>query len=382
MNKNTLADTLLEKQRSLLNSRDQTHCFVGFDGFTDEIISVVESRENAKNFTPFAKISDFAQRLQDAAGKSCNIELIVRQKKIGGNAPIMANALVEGGHRITLAGMIGTKETIEPLFLPLAERCEEVFALAPSGHSDALEFNDGKIILGKLEHLKRLTADEIIAKVGREKFFELLQRSDLFVCANWTMLPFMNELWRIIIQQMCPKLTPKKRYLFVDFADPSKRSDADLHEALRFLGIMNQSYQVTLGLNTAEGQRIGRVLGLSSKSETREEIEQLAEEIRQKTTLSQIVIHARTFAAGSDKKQTLSVLGPHIEHIAFTTGGGDNFNAGYCNALLYGLDLEAQLLAGVATSGFYIEQGKSPTMEGLAIFLRSWDKSRDNKRNI
>ena len=87
------------------------------------------------------------------------------------------------------------------------------------------------------------------------------------------------------------------------------------------------------------------------------------------------MIHARTFAAAAEAKNSYLVEGPHIPRPLFTTGGGDNFNAGFCNALLYHLNTEAALLSGVATSGFYIQSGKSPTMEELAFFLRTWDKS-------
>ncbi len=43
-------------------------------------------------------------------------------------------------------------------------------------------------------------------------------------------------------------------------------------------------------------------------------------------------------------------------------GAGDHFNAGYCNGLLCGMDIEDCLLAGVGNSGFYIRYARSPTI--------------------
>ena len=66
---------------------------VGFDGFIDEIVHVVDKRLDSKNYTRIETISALAKRIERASGLSTNIELVPVTKKIGGNGPIMANAL-------------------------------------------------------------------------------------------------------------------------------------------------------------------------------------------------------------------------------------------------------------------------------------------------
>lgn len=46
---------------------NQLKAFIGLDGFVDEILHVVDKRENAENYQRLSKISQFAGRLAAAA---------------------------------------------------------------------------------------------------------------------------------------------------------------------------------------------------------------------------------------------------------------------------------------------------------------------------
>src|ERR1700756_3385551 len=117
--------------------------FIGMDGFVDEIIQVVDKRADAENFQRLPTIAALAERLAGAAGKSTNIELVNQITKLGGNGPIMANALASFGLRVTYLGTLGYP-TLHPVFQPFSQRAE-VYSIAEPGHTDALEFQDGKI---------------------------------------------------------------------------------------------------------------------------------------------------------------------------------------------------------------------------------------------
>src|SRR3954470_10791108 len=79
------------------------------DGFVDSIISVVDKRHNPKKFQPIASIDSFGKRVVAAAGQSANFEMWVNLQKLGGNGPIMANALAGFGigKGVTYVGMVG-----------------------------------------------------------------------------------------------------------------------------------------------------------------------------------------------------------------------------------------------------------------------------------
>ena len=78
--------------------------FIGLDGFVDEILHVVDQRESATAFRRVETIADFGARISSAAGRSANIELVRQRTKLGGNGPIMANALATFGLQVTYLG--------------------------------------------------------------------------------------------------------------------------------------------------------------------------------------------------------------------------------------------------------------------------------------
>jgi sugar/nucleoside kinase (ribokinase family) len=55
---------------------------------------------------------------------------------------------------------------------------------------------------------------------------------------------------------------------------------------------------------------------------------------------------------------------------AILTGGGDNFNAGFCYSLFYGFDLFQSLIVANAVSGYYVKTGISPDVNVLIDFLK------------
>ena len=142
--------------------------FVGLDGFVDEILHVVDKRMDARHYESVPTIARLAERIAEAAGKSTNIELVNQITKLGGNGPIMANALAGFGMKVTYLGNLGYPH-LHPVFHEFARRAE-VYSIAEPGHTDALEFDDGKIMLGKHSSLKEVNWTNILARFGRDKF--------------------------------------------------------------------------------------------------------------------------------------------------------------------------------------------------------------------
>ncbi len=99
-----------------------------------------------------------------------------------------------------------------------------------------------------------------------------------------------------------------------------------------------------------------------------------AQEIRKKLNISQVVVHATDFALSCSETACAIVDGPYCAHPKLSTGGGDNFNAGYCMGSILEMSQAEALLLGTATSGYYVRQAKSPTLSNLATFLQDWAK--------
>src|SRR5712672_3444835 len=179
-----------------VNRTGQMSAFVGLDGFVDEILHVVDKRENAERYVRLPRIEQFAGRLAAAAGHSTNVELVSQLTKLGGNGPIMANALASFGLKVTYLGILGYPN-LHPVFADFASRAE-VHSIAEPGYTDALEFEDGKIMLGKHQSLKQMNWENIKSRFGHDKFVAKFSSADLIGFVNWTMLTGMSDIWSAV----------------------------------------------------------------------------------------------------------------------------------------------------------------------------------------
>src|SRR5438132_11612641 len=92
---------------TLVGPASHLRAFVGLDGFVDEILHVVDKRESAEKYQRLPTIAQIAERLAAAAGRSTNVELVGQLTKLGGNGPIMANALASFGLKVAYLGTHG-----------------------------------------------------------------------------------------------------------------------------------------------------------------------------------------------------------------------------------------------------------------------------------
>jgi hypothetical protein len=279
----------------------------------------------------------------------------------------MANALASLGVTVTYIGNLGFP-TIDPVFQPLAERAT-VISIGEPGHTDALEFDDGKLMLGKHQTLQEVNWDNLVGRVGRERLKELMSGSQLIAMVNWTMLPHMSRIWAKMLDEVIPNPERHKRRLFIDLADPEKRTHHDILDALKLLQRFQDQVDVILGLNLKESLEIADVLGLPGRTDPEAAIEDNARAIRQELGLACVVIHPRRGAAAAIEGESTSFAGPFVQQPKISTGAGDHFNAGFCLGRVLGFGLPESLCAGVATSGYYVRTAHSPTATELADFI-------------
>lgn len=344
--------------------------FVGVDGFVDEIIHAVDKRESAEKFERIRTMKQFAERIAAAAGKSTNIELATQHTKLGGNGPIMANALASLGLKVSYLGALGYP-TINPVFKEFAKRVE-THSIAEASHTDALEFDDGKLMLGKMTPLKEINWANIQSRFGREKFAAKFGQSDLVGFVNWTMIPYMSELWDSLLNELCASFSGTRRKIFFDLADPEKRTRADILHALALITRFEKHFDVILGLNEKEGFEIAKVMGLRVEANSPKELAALACEMSRILKINTLVIHPVSYALAVSAGESQIVEGPFIPKPLITTGAGDHFNSGFCLGKLLGFDNAMSVLTGVTTSGYYVRTAQSPTISQLAEMMQNW----------
>ena len=340
---------------------------IGLDGFVDEIIAVVDKRSSPKDFTRVPTIKAFGEKIVAASGQSANYEFVTTLQKLGGNGPIMANALAAIGFGVTYVGALGYP-AVHPVFDDLAHRAE-VLSFSQPGYTDALEFTDGKLMLGKHFTLAAVNWDNLLARVGKDKLTARCDAATLIAMTNWTMLANMTDILSNLLSQIVPHLSAKTRTFFIDLADPEKRRAEDIRDILHLLTQYSKKFNVILGLNHKEAIQVCSALGLATGVEQETNLEKSAAAIREKLALHTVVIHPRKGAAGADSTGTAWFAGPFVKEPKLSTGAGDNFNAGFVTGRLLGLNLEESLCAGCGTSGYYVRNAGSPSVAQLAAFV-------------
>ena len=347
----------------------QTRAVIGLDGFVDRIIRVVDKKQRDGSETYLQKIPDFGARILAAAGKSTKFELSIQQIKLGGNGPIMAGALASFGVPLTCIGNLGDPEP-HAVFQPMKRFCK-LLTIADAGYTDALEFDDGKLMLSSQQACEQVTWNTIERVIGKEAFLRLLDEANFIALNNWSALPHMSEIWKRCQAEVCPSLSKKNRHLFFDLADPGFRLAEDIREALDLIAKFESFFSTTLGLNQKEAAEVAEILNLTIKgNDDREYVQRSAEAIRSKLGIHGVVVHATAFAAAASTKRSALIDGPFAEKPLISTGAGDHFNAGYNLGQILGGELEECLQLGVATSGYYVRTAQSPSLLELRSFLQ------------
>jgi sugar/nucleoside kinase (ribokinase family) len=358
-----------------------SRALIGFDGFIDSIIRPVDRRRSmrAEDFEAIGTIPAFADRCAAAAGKSANIELHVVERRFGGNGPLMAGAMAQLGAAVTYVGAVGQPDapgTLHPIYEPLAQRCRRVIAIGPPAETDALEFADGKLMLGKPANVQLVNWELLARTVGLGELTRLIEEAATLAVVNWVMLGGVESIWRGLIDHVLPGLSPRPgRRVFIDLADPAKRGDADLVRALGLLREMDRLVPVTLGLNQAEAERLAAVLGIDlyagpGNQSLGSAMRHAAEAIRAAASLSCCVVHPREGAAGATAHESAWFEGPFTPRPRISTGAGDHFNGGFAAARALGLPLDESLAVGCGTSGAYVRDAQSPDRARLVEFLQ------------
>lgn len=345
----------------------------GFDGFVDTILHAVAERRSSTEYSRVTTLQAFSEQVLAASGgRNINIEVVPRLTKIGGNGPILAQALAHFGIPVSYIGCLGFPE-LHPVFHEFAKKVN-AFSIAEPGYSDAIEFTDGKLICGKQQSVSDISWQSVLQQLPVSQLSDLVRHAGLIAFLNWGIVFSMTEMMNAFLHQIGDHLPGPRKPFFIDPADPSKRSAQDI---LRFVEVLQRlagKFQVYLGCNLRESTFIARAVGLAAPPGAPQEVLAYSKQLRDRLGIEAVVIHWSQYAVGNDAGSAAFVEVPYTDNPQISTGAGDHFNAGFCLGRLLGGDLDANLQLGVATSGYYVREAKSPTLAQLTGFVESLPK--------
>lgn len=338
---------------------------VGFDGFVDSITKVVEN--GGDNPSYFDSIDSFADHIKSRAEKSCTLELELQTVKLGGNMPIMSSAFSSLGVNTYCVGAMGENE-IEPIFQDNLSNNSTIYSFANPGLSTALEFNDGKVMIAQMDGLKTVTWENMKNKLGIDKIRELFFQSDIVAMLNWSEVPYTDTIWRGILSEILLESPPKDKWMIFDLSDCARKNNEDVRSAIELINSFARYYKVVLSLNDNEFNLVKRGMEIET-DKTAEALQKMFEA----SELECLVLHSRSFSMGINKDGIYKAGTNLIEKPELSTGGGDNFNAGFVLALCIGMKLELSLIIANAISSFYVRHGRSPLLDEFCTHIKEWE---------
>ncbi len=371
----SLIQQTIDKLSALATQELPYQMFVGFDGYLDYIQHVVKSKDSIGKSTYFETITDLSKHLQTLAGKSGQLEVSTQEIKIGGNAPILANALASLGIKNYCFGAMGFPQ-LHAEFKSMHPLCE-LITFGMSGVTHAMEFKDGKLMFSDLGTFERVNWNYLKSIIGIDRFYTCIAKSQVVALVDWVNLPQATDIWRGMLAEVVRPLgNPNKHFLF-DLCDPSKKSTEDIIQVLHLISEFANLGTVTLGMNENETRKVWlalKGLPLSSSDANEQDLREITSFIYDALQIQYLLVHPTTYTLVCDKNGLQEIKGREVTQPKVLTGGGDNLNAGYCLGILAGFELGQCALLGMATSGAYIQNGHSPSIQELINYLEIMKK--------
>jgi sugar/nucleoside kinase (ribokinase family) len=356
--------------RSRVEDVRRLRAVTGFDGFVDEMITLVDERQDLESYRRVEDIARFADLVKAAAGQSSLREIVVTDVHPGGCAVNMGDGLSAFGVAVDTFATLG--EPVHPAFADYGRKATLHSWGREPGRTLAFEFADGKLMFSAVTQLAEFEPERVREHLQDGAFAGACQAAPLIALTDWTLYPHMTAVWRLLQEAVFSRLDHQP-WLLVDLVDPSSRSEADIRAMVAALPAFTTHTRTVLGLNQNEANVLSRLLGIAEVGQAGPAATaQQAAELRSQLKLSQVVVHAHRYAVCARPDAVDAVDGPYCGKPKKSTGAGDRFNAGYALGLMLEMEPADCLLAAVAASGFFVRQARSASLEELAGFLEEW----------
>ncbi|MEO7216053.1 hypothetical protein [Mucilaginibacter sp.] len=335
----------------------------GFDSFVDSIVKVVNNKNEDGSTEHFQTIKQFGDYISTKSGSGFSLESEEQLLKLGGNMPIMANAMAQMGTKVDCVGAFGLP-SVHAAFTDMHPACT-LHSFTNPGFTTAMEFTDGKIMLAQMTDLNHADWEVIKAAIGLQKLKEIFSDADLICLVNWSELDHSNNIWQGLLNDVFSSIDTNADFFF-DLSDCSKRSATAITTAISLLKQFGRYGKVTFSLNRNEAGILYKIfVGQNLPTD----LQAVGDALYSQLGAATLIIHTSKISLAWDAEGTYSNQPIFIPNPTISTGAGDNFNAGFCIGKLLGLDVGASLIMANSSSNCYIKTGESPTLKALDNYI-------------
>jgi len=335
----------------------------GFDGYLDRVREVVADRIDPESHERLATLEGFGDRIDRsvAADSSLSFEWLQQGNRTGGHTSHLARALGGWSFDPVMVGMYGE---------PVHDAFETEFgdydlhSLGEPGVTDAVEFDDGKLMLTEIGDTMSLDWAELDAAFGHDRLVEKLDGASLLGTGYWSETPDLPTIFDGL-RDLWGDIEDPPETVLVDPGDVRKLDADRLRDGREAIGRLDEVTDVVVSSNRAEtGVLADAYAGEAERSFTED-----AEAVFDALEPTWFVGHGveRSVAVSADGTDSVAV--PAVSDPELTTSSGDHFNAGLGLALIAGLPPAAAVVVGNAVAGYFVRTADQPSLADVRAFV-------------
>ncbi|AEM56696.1 hypothetical protein HISP_05535 [Haloarcula hispanica N601] len=357
------ADEALPTSDALPDAIDTGRVVFGFDGYLDRVREVVADRIDPESHERLATLESFGDRIDRsvAADSSLSFEWLQQGSRTGGHTSHLARAFGGWSFDPVMVGMYGdpVHDAFETEFGEY-----ELHSLGEPGVTDAVEFDDGKLMLTEIGDTMSLDWAELDAAFGHDRLAEKLDGASLLGTGYWSETPDLPTVFDGL-RTLWDGIDDPPKTVLVDPGDVRKLDADRLRAGREAIGRLDEVTDVVVTSNRAETGVLADAYAGDAERSFADDAEAVFEALEPTWFVGHGVEQSVVVtAAGTDSVAVPSVSDPEL-----TTSSGDHFNAGLGLARIADLSPAAAVVVGNAVAGYFVRTADQPSLADVRAFV-------------
>lgn len=344
----------------------------GFDGFVDNVRTVGRGANNGVS-TRITTLDEFGEEIMTsaAADSSLSISWERNGRRTGGHVSHLSRVYQKLGFDPTIIGMCG--DPLLDLFKQEFADCT-IYSLGEPGITDAVEFDDGKLMLMESGDAAMFDWESLRTQVGVETLIDELDGIRLFGIGYWSMIPALAGVLDGLRKHVFPRLTSPPEHVLLDPANIRRLDRGKLDEVVAATRRLDSVTGVTVSANRFETKVLASELSGSASDDIMEDAHAAFDALG----IDRFVGHSVTESVAVTDEGSTSVAVPPVESPKLTTSAGDHFNAGIALGFIEGLPDDASVALGNALAREFVRTGETPSYPDIVSAIASYNNQFDH----
>ncbi|AUV82799.1 hypothetical protein C2R22_15080 [Salinigranum rubrum] len=338
----------------------------GFDGYVDNVREA-GTNAGASDNERIGTLGEFGEEIvtSAAADSSLSISWECRGQRTGGHVSHLSRVYQTLGFEPTLVGMCG--DPVLDLFEREFGECT-IHSLGDPGITDAIEFDDGKLMLMESGGAATLDWETLQSRVGVDTLVDELDGSKLLGIGYWAMIPELASILDRLRESVFPQLTDPPEHVLLDPANIREIDREMLDSIVAATRRLADVVDVTVSANRYETKELATELGGHAGDELGADARVAFDSLG----VDRFVGHSVTESVVVSDDGTTSVRVAPVESPELTTSAGDHFNAGLSLGLVEGLPEDAAVVLGNALAREFVRTGETPSYDDIVSAVTTY----------